>query len=166
MIDAIIREEIDKVVSESDRHREGYWRERWARQKAEREKNGGEDPRKEYWKQRWAKQKGEGVGEEPKSVKGGSPKAKKKDRRAYYRKYNKEHPERLDRGFTKGFNNGNVSDGRIQDDGVGKEIFPGVRILGWDEFGMPITNDPLGDLLRNKEAQWHDDDWCEGSWDD
>lgn len=30
-----------------------------------------------------------------------------------------------------------------------------------DELGRPITNDPLGDLLRNKEMEWHDDDWCE-----
>ena len=34
-----------------------------------------------------------------------------KDRRAYYREYNKKHPERLNRGFTKGYRNGNVSDG-------------------------------------------------------
>ena len=38
----------------------------------------------------------------------------KKDRRAYYREYNKKHPERLNRGFTKGYVNGNVSDGPIQ----------------------------------------------------
>ena len=37
-----------------------------------------------------------------------------KDRRAYYREYNKKHPERLNRGFTKGYINGNVSDGPIQ----------------------------------------------------
>ena len=37
----------------------------------------------------------------------------KKDRRAYYREYNKKHPERLNRGFTKGYINGNVSDGPI-----------------------------------------------------
>lgn len=40
-------------------------------------------------------------------------KTKKKDRRAYYREYNKKHPERLDRGFTKGYLNRNVSDGAI-----------------------------------------------------
>ena len=37
----------------------------------------------------------------------------KKNRRAYYREYNKKHPERLNRGFTKGYRNGNVSDGPI-----------------------------------------------------
>ena len=37
----------------------------------------------------------------------------KKDRRAYYREYNKKYPERLNRGFTKGYNNGNVSDGPV-----------------------------------------------------
>ena len=29
----------------------------------------------------------------------------------YNHKYNQSHPERLDRGFTKGYNNGNISDG-------------------------------------------------------
>lgn len=36
-----------------------------------------------------------------------------KDRRAYYREYNKKHPERLNRGYTKGYVNGNVSEGPI-----------------------------------------------------
>ena len=82
---------------------------------------------------------------------------KKKDRRAYYREYNKKHPERLNRGFTKGYVNGNVSDGAIN---TSNEIY-GMRILGYDEIGRPITNCPLSDLLRNKEMEWHDDDWCE-----
>ena len=42
----------------------------------------------------------------------------------------------------------------------------GIYIIGYDELGRPITNNPLGDMLRNKEMEWHDDDWCEGSWDD
>ena len=84
-------------------------------------------------------------------------KAKKKDRRAYYREYNRKHPERLDRGFTKGYVNGNVSDGAI----CHTDEIDGMRILGYDEFGRPITNYPLSDMLRNKEMMWHDDDWCE-----
>ena len=32
-----------------------------------------------------------------------------KDRRAYYREYNKKHPERLNRGYTKGYVNGSLS---------------------------------------------------------
>lgn len=84
--------------------------------------------------------------------------AKKKDRRAYYREYNKKHPERLDRGFIKGYVNGNVSDGAINNT---VEIY-GIRIIGHDELGLPITNNPFGDMLRNKEMEWHDDDWCEG----
>ena len=81
----------------------------------------------------------------------------KKDRRAYYREYNKKHPERLNRGFTKGYINGNVSEGTIK---RGYEF--GIRrILGYDEFGLPITNDPFGDMPREKEMMWHDDDWCE-----
>lgn len=125
-----------------DRHRPGYWKERWAKQKAEKEAQAAADPK---------------------------PKKKnksKKDRHrpGYYHDYNRKHPERLNRGFTKGYINGNVSEGPIVK--KRQEIFPGVFILGWNEFGMPITNNPFGDLLRNKEAQWHDDDWCEGSWDD
>ena len=40
------------------------------------------------------------------------------------------------------------------------EIY-GIRIIGYDELGRPITNNPFGDMLRNKEMEWHDDDWCE-----
>jgi len=90
------------------------------------------------------------------------PSKKDRHRPGYYRDYNKAHPERLDRGFTKGYNNGCVSDGRVYDNGIGLEIRPGVYIRGYDELGLPITNDPLGDMIRNREMQWHDDDWCEG----
>ena len=38
-IDKIITEAIDNLVNEADRHREGYWKERWAKQKSEKEKN-------------------------------------------------------------------------------------------------------------------------------
>lgn len=82
-------------------------------------------------------------------------KAKKKDRRAYYREYNMNHPERLNRGYSRGCVNGNVSDGAINQS-------YGIRwIIGYDELGFPITNDPFGDMLREKEMMWHDDDWCE-----
>ena len=83
-------------------------------------------------------------------------KAKKKDRRAYYREYNKKHPERLNRGYTKGCVNGNASEGEI----YGFDVF-GICILGYDELGRPITNDSFGDIIRNKRMEWHDDDWCE-----
>ena len=83
-------------------------------------------------------------------------KAKKKDRRAYYREYNKKHPERLNRGYTKRCVNGNASEGEIN----GFDVF-GICILGYDELGRPITNDPFGDMIRNKMMEWHDDDWCE-----
>ena len=83
-------------------------------------------------------------------------KPKKKDRRAYYREYNKKHLERLNRGYTKGCVNGNASEGEI----YGFDVF-GIHILGYDELGRPITNDPFGDMIRNKMMEWHDDDWCE-----
>lgn len=140
----IIAESIDKVLKEGDRHRPGYWKERWTKQKAAKA----------------AEKQAAGETEEktkPKKT------TKKKDRHrpGYYREYNKKHPERLNRGFTKGYNNGNVDDGRVRPNGVGREIFPGVYILGYDELGRPITNDSLGDMIRNKEMEWHDDDWCE-----
>ena len=125
-----------------DRHRPGYWKKRWAKQKAAKAAAEANNPK---------------------------PKKKKKVRKdrhrpGYYHDYNQKHPERLNRGFTKGYVNGNVSEGpKVKHR---EEIAPGVYILGWDEFGFPITNNPFGDLLRHKEAQWHDDDWEEGSWDD
>lgn len=92
---------------------------------------------------------------------GWTMRVKKKDRHrpGYYREYNKKHPERLNRGYTKGYVNGNVKDGPIMTERP--EIAPSVYLLGWDEFGLPITNDPIGDMLRRKETEWHDDDWCE-----
>lgn len=82
----------------------------------------------------------------------------KKDRRAYYREYNKKHPERLNRGYTKGYVNGNVSDG-LKRQWLNETL--GIYIIGYDEMGRPITNNPFGDMLRNKEMEWHDDDWEE-----
>ena len=151
----IVKESVEKIISEADRHREGYWKERWAKQKAAREKDksqtNGEptksNDRREYYRQ-YNKKHGD------------------RHKKGYYKEYNKEHPERLNRGFTKGYNNGNVDDGKIQSNDIGKEIFPGIYIKGYDELGRPITNDPFGDMLRNKEMEWHDDDWDEGSWDD
>ena len=137
----IVRESLKNIISEADRHRPGYWAERWAKQKAEKQAAEEQNPKD--------------------SIKKNNP-TKKKDRHrpGYYREYNMKHPERLNRGYTKGYVNGNVDDGpivRFPED----EIFPGVRILGYDEIGRPITNDHFGDLLRNKQMEWHDDDWCE-----
>lgn len=76
-------------------------------------------------------------------------KTKKKDRRVYYREYNKKHPERLDRGFTKGYINGNVSDGTINQ----TDKIYGMWILGYDKLGRPVTNCSLSDMLCNKEME-------------
>ena len=70
-------------------------------------------------------------------------KAKKKDSLAYYREYNKKHPERLNRGFTKGYVNGNVSEGVIN-----QSYGHGIRILGYDELGRPITNSVIYSVTR------------------
>ena len=162
IIGQIITEEINKVVSEADRHRPGYFKD-----KPDRHREG-------YWKERWAKQKaakqansdadGENVASNPKK-KSSKPK-KDRHRKGYYRDYNQAHPERLNRGFTKGYKNGNVSDGLDIKKDEKIWLDPDTYIIGYDEIGRPITNHPLSDLLRNKEMEWHDDDWDEGSWDD
>lgn len=63
----------------------------------------------------------------------------------YHHKYNKAHPERLDRGFTKVKHNSNI---------------------WYDSLGRPHSNDffnpTFSDLLDWKcYGEWHDDDWCE-----
>ena len=79
------------------------------------------------------------------------------NRKEYYRKYNQEHPERLNKWFTKGYINGNINDGTIYPN----TDFLGRRILGYDEFGMPVTNGQFGNMIKNYEMIWYDDDWCE-----
>lgn len=88
---------------------------------------------------------------------------KKGDRhsKGYYTNYNNEHPERLDRGFTKGYNNGNVSDG------------PECKRKGgyvYDNLGRAYSLDPwnptMTQMLNERLSMWHDDDWQESCWDD
>ena len=144
-----------------DRHREGYYKE-YAERTGKKDRHSA-DYYKKYRERK--KLEKEATSSADSSVNSSSvsntetkkkAKAKKKDRRAYYREYNRKHPERLNRGYTKGCVNGNASEGDI----YGFDAF-GIRILGYDELGRPITNDPFGDMLRNKEMEWHDDDWCE-----
>ena len=90
----IVKESVNRVLTEADRHREGYWKERWAKQKAakqaeaEKNANAPTKPQKKATKPQ-----------------------KDRHRKGYYHDYNQAHPERLNRGFTKGYNNGNVDDG-------------------------------------------------------
>ena len=144
-----------------DRHREGYYKE-YAERTGKKDRHSA-DYYKKYRERK--KLEKEATSSAVSSVDSSSvsntetnkkAKAKKKDRRAYYREYNKKHPERLNRGYTKGCVNGNASEGEI----YGFDVF-GIRILGYDELGRPITNEPFGDMIRNKMMEWHDDDWCE-----
>ena len=157
----IVKESVNKVFKEADRHRPGYFK-----GKPDRHREG-------YWKERWAKQKAAKQAESEKDAdtsekpqKQASKPQKDRHRKGYYHDYNQAHPERLDRGFTKGYNNGNVSDGLKQKKRQWLNKTLGIYIIGYDELGRPITNNPFGDMLRNKEMEWHDDDWDEGSWDD
>ena len=75
----------------------------------------------------------------------------------YYHKYNQSHPERLNPGFTKGYNNGNVSDGIKEKHNTN---------IWYDTLGHPHSNNffnpTLSDLLYHKcFVEWHDDDWYE-----
>lgn len=84
---------------------------------------------------------------------------KKRDRhkKGYYHKYNKEHPERLERGFTKGYIGGKVSNGVKEKENT---------TIWYDELGRAhsrdLYNPTLSDMIDQREyGTWHDDDWCE-----
>lgn len=152
----------------TDRHE--YWKERW-----EKEKNSdSRQDRHEYWKERWAKQKAEREETEQSDkpsvnrLRRERRKAKKKDhhRKGYYHDYNAKHHERLERGFTKGYVNGNVSEGPVErqhnyPDGCIQALGGGYYI---DRMGWKRHLDPITDALTVKEQEWHDDDWDEGCW--
>lgn len=129
----IIKEEVSNIIQEADRHRPGYYKEYSERRKKEGKSTDRHRPG--YYEEY----------EEKRNKRGKRP---DRHRKNYYHDYNKAHPERLDRGYTAGYKNGNVSDGPIGQ----KER---LRV---DFMGRPITNDSFNDLLRNKEAQWYDDD--------
>ena len=135
-----VRESLNEV---KDRHREGYWKERWAKQKAEKSKA---EPSQET---------------KPKKKASGK---KDRHREGYYHDYNQAHPERLDRGFTKGYKNGNVSDGpEKKHKGHGRRTFSIGPWGGYyyDNLGWLRNVDTLTDHLLLKQQEWHDDDWVE-----
>ena len=147
-----------------DRHREGYYKE-YAERTGRKDRHSA-DYYKKYRERKKLEKEAEASSSVDSSVNSSSvsntetkKKAKpKKDRRAYYREYNKKHPERLNRGFNKGY----VNDG---EEIYGFDVF-GICILGYDELGRPITNDPFGDKIRNHKMQmlwddWDDDVWCD-----
>lgn len=151
----------------TDRHE--YWKKRWEKEKSSTSKT----DRHEYWKERWAKQKAEKESAEqteskPKSKKKSKSKKKDRHRKGYYHDYNAAHPERLESGFTKGYVNGNVSEGPKKKqpnypDGCLQVIGDGYYI---DRMGWKRHLDPFTDMLLCKEQEWHDDEWNEGSYDD
>lgn len=146
--DKIIKEAIDKVIKEADRHRPGYWAERWQKQKEAKKASGGSTEKKPAKK---------------------ASKSKDRHRPGYYHDYNAAHPERLNRGFTKGYKNGNISDGPIVS---GKKSSRRTFSIGpfdgyyYDEFGWLRNVDSLTDALLHKEQEWHDDDWYESCYED
>lgn len=133
---AIIAESINSVLTEADRHRDGYYDE-YARKTGRKDRHSAD-----YYKNYREKKKQEKELNNTKEPSKSTSLKKKKDRREYYRRYNQEHPERLNRGFTKGYVNGNIEDGQIK-------------------HKIRTGNHSLSDHLRRKEMEWHDDDWCE-----
>ena len=78
-------------------------------------------------------------------------------KKGYYHKYNKEHPERLERGYTKGYVDGKVSNGVKEKEN---------STIWYDELGRAHSRDffnpTFSDMLDYKcYVEWHDDDWCE-----
>ena len=76
----------------------------------------------------------------------------KKDRHrpGYYTEYNKKYPERLNRGYTKGYENGNVCEGKIE--------YKKPQRTCYDRMFNPT----LSELLYDKVfVEYHDDDWEE-----
>ena len=141
-----------------DRHREGYYKE-YAERTGKKDRHSA-DYYKKYRERKKLEKEASSSSTDVSSANSSSDtssisntetekkaKAKKKDRRAYYMEYNKKHIERLNRGFTKGYVNGNDSEG---EEIYGFDVF-GICILGYDELGRPITNDPFGDKIRNNK---------------
>ena len=76
----------------------------------------------------------------------------KKDRHrpGYYTEYNKKYPEHLNRGYTKGYKNGNVCEGKIE--------YKKPQRTCYDRMFNPT----LSELLYDKVfVEYHDDDWEE-----
>ena len=107
-----------------DRHREGYYKE-YAERTGKKDRHSA-DYYKKYRERKKLEKKAASSSTAVSSDNSSSDtssisntetekkaKANKKDKRAYYREYNRKHPERLNRGFTKGCVNGNVSEGTI-----------------------------------------------------
>jgi hypothetical protein len=86
---------------------------------------------------------------------------KKGDRhkKGYYRKYNKAHPQRLERGFTKGYINGNVSEGKKPKQNGGYVFDALGRAYSRDFYNPTMTQ-----MINERLSMWHDDDWEEGAW--
>ena len=87
---------------------------------------------------------------------------KKGDRhkKGYYHKYNKENPHRLERGFTKGYINGNVSEGRkVKSGGY---VFDAIGRA----YSLDFYNPTMTQMINERLSMWHDDDWEESAWGD
>ena len=99
-INNIIKEEINKLIKEADRHSSNYYKEYNEKRKKEGKSTDRHKPG--YYEEYNKRRRKEG-------------KQKDRHRKNYYRDYNKAHPERLDRGYTKGYTNGNISDDKYRD---------------------------------------------------
>ena len=82
-------------------------------------------------------------------------------RKGYHANYNKTHKSRLERGFTKGYINGKVSNGLKPTSGIRENGGYIVDRLG-RVYSKDFYNPTLTDMINQREyGTWHDDDWCE-----
>ena len=81
--------------------------------------------------------------------------------KGYHTNYNKAHKSRLERGFTKGYINGKVSNGLKRTSGIRGNGGYSVDSLG-RVYSNDFYNPTLTDMINQREyGTWHDDDWCE-----
>ena len=81
--------------------------------------------------------------------------------KGYHTKYNKAYKSRLERGFTKGYINGKVSNGLKPTSGIRENGGYSVDSLG-RVYSKDFYNPTMTDMINQREyGTWHDDDWCE-----
>lgn len=82
-------------------------------------------------------------------------------RKGYHANYNKAHKSRLERGFTKGYVNGKVSNGLTPTSGIRENGGYIVDRIG-RVYSKDFYNPTMTDMINQREyGTWHDDDWCE-----
>lgn len=75
-------------------------------------------------------------------------------KKGYYHKYNQEHPERLNRGYTKGYVNGNVDEGPLAMPTKERTWYDRMFNPTFSELLYEKATDPRGD--EDEDIGCHD----------